>query len=389
MKTGLEIFLANPPADLASKRVALVANPTTVDRGFVHGIDLMHRHSGINLTKLYGPEHGIRATAQDQIGVTSATDPITGLPEISLYGKTFESLSPSQESLEDVDVLVFDIQDIGSRYYTYQATMALCMEQAATANVQVIVLDRPNPISGQVEGGGILKDLKNFCGIYPIPQRHGMTIGELAKLYNSACDINCELTVVACEGWKRHQYFDEFHGPWVMPSPNMPTLDTAIVYPGTCLFEGTNISEARGTTRPFELFGAPFIDACALKAELEKLDLPGVVYRPCSFEPTFHKFANENCNGLQLHVTSRENFLPYQTGMALLWALKKLWPNQFEWKTDVYEFRDDVPAIDLLTGFPEIREAVDSGESFDRVMELCGQGREWFDEHQETALLYD
>jgi len=389
MKTGLEIFLEAPPADLASKRVALVANPTTVDHNFVHGIDLMHQHSGINITKLFGAEHGIRASAQDQIGVTNSHDPITGLPEISLYGKTFESLSPSLESLEDVDVLIFDIQDIGSRYYTYQATMALCMQQAAKAQVQVIILDRPNPISAQVEGGGILDHLKNFCGIYPIPQRHGMTVGELAKLYKSAGNINCDLTVIPCTGWKRHQYFDELDGPWVLPSPNMPTLDTAIVYPGTCLFEGTNISEARGTTRPFELFGAPFVDPYALKNELEKLDLPGILYRPACFEPTFHKFANQICNGLQLHVTCRENFLPYKTGVALLWALRKLWPEQFQWKTDVYEFRDDVPAIDLLTGFPEVREAIDNGKPFEDVITLCGQGRQWFNEHQQAAFLYE
>ncbi len=389
MKTGLEIFLENPPPELKTKRVALVANPTTVNQDFVHGIDLMHNHSDINLVQLYGPEHGIRATAQDQIGVTHTADPISGLPEISLYGSTYESLSPSQESLADIDVLLFDIQDIGSRYYTYQATMALCMEQAAKADVQVIVLDRPNPISGKIEGGGILEHLKNFCAIHPIPQRHGMTVGELAKLYNRACEIHCELEIIACEGWSRNQYFDQCLGPWVMPSPNMPTLDTAIVYPGTCLFEGTNISEARGTTRPFELFGAPFIDSYALKSQLEGLELPGVVFRPCAFEPTFHKFTNQICHGLQLHVVQRDEFLPYRTGIALLWAIKNLWPHQFKWKTDVYEFRDDVPAIDLLTGFPEVRQAIDQGESFSRILELCNQGRAWFDEHQPAALLYD
>ena len=389
MKTGLETLLQSPLPELSTQRVGLVANPTTISRQVAHGIDLINAHPDINLVQLYGPEHGIRATAQDQIGVDSTEDPVTGLPEFSLYGSSYDSLSPSPESLEQIDTLLFDIQDIGSRYYTYQATMALCMQAAAKANVSMVVLDRPNPIGGhQVEGGGILTPLRNFCGIYPIPQRHGMTVGELAKLYNSACDIGCELKIIPITGWSRHQYYDELDYPWVLPSPNMPTLDTAIVYPGTCLFEGTNISEARGTTRPFELFGAPFIDSYALRDELNRLELPGLTWRPAEFEPTFHKFANQICRGLQLHVTDREAFLPYQTGLGILWCLRRLWPDQFQWKTDVYEFRDDVPAIDLLTGFPEVREGIDAGASFEAVLSAAGQGREWYDSHRGDALLY-
>ncbi len=390
MKTGLDILLEKPPAQLASQRVGLVANPTTINRSLHHGVDLLHQHPGINLVQLYGPEHGIRATAQDQIDVEGSADPITGLPVVSLYGKTFESLAPSQESLKAIDTLIFDIQDIGSRYYTYQATMALCMQEAAKAGVSVLVLDRPNPIAGhQVEGGGILDALRNFCGIYPIPQRHGMTVGELAQFYNATFDLHCELQVITAKGWRRHQYYDALDYPWVLPSPNMPTLDTAIVYPGTCLFEGTNISEARGTTRPFELLGAPFMDGYALRDEMMRLELPGITYRPAHFEPTFHKFANELCNGVQLHVTDREAFLPYQTGLALLWAIRKLWPQEFKWKTDVYEFRDDVPAIDLLTGFPEVREAIDHQKPLNAVLELAAAGRELYDAHRDAALLYE
>ncbi len=260
MRTGLERLLDNPKRWLAGGRVGLVANPTATDRELRHAADLLHAHPDVNLTLLFGPEHGVRGAAQDMIGVSDARDPATGLPEVSLYGETLASLSPGREHLERVDVLVFDVQDVGARYYTYAATMALCMKAAAEHGLLVIVLDRPNPIGGvQVEGGGITPGLESFCGLYPIPQRHGMTVGELARLYNTTFGIGCDLAVVSLEGWCRESYFDATGLPWVMPSPNMPTLDTAIVYPGMCLIEGTNLSEGRGTTRPFEIFGAPFV----------------------------------------------------------------------------------------------------------------------------------
>ena len=275
-----------------------------------------------------------------------------GLPEVSLYGTTFASLSPTPAHLAQIDVLVFDIQDVGARYYTYAATMALCMRAAGQAGVKVVVLDRPNPIGGlQVEGGGLEPGLENFCGLYPVPQRHAMTVGELARLYNVTFDIACELDVVAVRGLARApRTTTTCDLPWVMPSPNMPTLDTAIVYPGMCLLEGTNLSEGRGTTRPFELFGAPFIDGRQLAAELERYDLPGVRFRPCVIEPTFHKFAGQRCGAVQLHVTDRRAFNAYRTGLAVLVAVKTLWPDAFAWRTQPYEFRADVPAIDLLTG---------------------------------------
>jgi uncharacterized protein YbbC (DUF1343 family) len=390
MRTGLEKLLDDPRRVLQGARVGLVANPTTVDRELRHAADLLHAARDVDLRLLFGPEHGIRGSAQDMVGVGTNRDPATGLPEVSLYGATFESLSPSPAQLAEIDVLVFDVQDVGARYYTYAATMALCMRAAKTAGIRVVVLDRPNPIGGlQVEGGGLEPGLENFCALYPVPQRHGLTVGELARLYNTTFGIGCELEVVACDGWQRASYFDDTDLPWIMPSPNMPTLDTAIVYPGMCLLEGTNLSEGRGTTRPFELFGAPFVDGRALAAELEQSDLAGVTFRPCTIEPMFQKHARKRCGAVQIHVVDRRAFDSYRTGLAVLVAAKKLWPNEFAWRTEIYEFRDDVPAIDLLTGFAAVREAIDAGRALDAVAAIAGRGSERYEAGRDAALLYD
>jgi len=389
MRSGLERVLEDPRRWIGKARVGLVANPTTVDRELRHAADLMHAHPDIDLRLLFGPEHGMRGAAQDMIEVGDARDPITGLPEVSLYGPTFASLSPTPAHLAQIDALVFDIQDIGARYYTYAATMALCMRAAGQVGIKVVVLDRPNPIGGlQIEGGGLEPGLENFCGLYPVPQRHAMTVGELAHLYNMTFGITCDLEVVACEGWRRSAYYDESDVPWVMPSPNMPTLDTAIVYPGMCLLEGTNLSEGRGTTRPFELFGAPFVDGRQLAIELARYDLPGVRFRPCVIEPTFQKFAGQRCGAVQLHVTDRRIFNSYHTGLAVLVAVKTLWPDAFAWRTHPYEFRADVPAIDLLTGKPAVREAIDRGAAVDTVVQIACAGTEQYDAGRHAALLY-
>ena len=390
MRTGLERLFENPRRWLGASRVGLVANPTTVDRELNHAADLLHRHPEVDLRRLFGPEHGLRGSAQDMMGVADDTDPATGLPAVSLYGSTFESLSPAPEHLGDLDVLVFDIQDVGARYYTYAATMALCMRAARSTQVKVVVLDRPNPIGGvAVEGGGLDEGLENFCGLYPVPQRHGMTLGELARLYNGTFGIGCELEVVTCEGWSRSAYYDQCGLPWVMPSPNMPTPETALVYPGMCLLEGTNLSEGRGTTRPFELFGAPFIDGDELARELRRHDLPGVLFRPCVIEPAFHKFSGERCGAVQLHVGDRTAFEPYRTGLAVLVAARKLWPEHFAWRTEPYEFRSDVPAVDLLTGRPAVRQAIDGGATLDEVARAACGGTGLYDAGRDAALLYD
>ncbi len=390
MRIGLEKLLENPKRWLDNARVGLVANQTSVDRELNRAVDLMHRHRDIDLRLLFGPEHGLRGFAQDMIGVDDARDPATGLPEISLYGDSFESLSPTPEHLAQIDVLIFDVQDIGTRYYTYAATMALCMRAAASHPVKFVVLDRPNPLGGlQIEGGGVDAGLESFCGLYPVPQRHAMTVGELARLYSGTFSIGGELEVIECEGWHRAAYFDECALPWIMPSPNLPTLETAIVYPGTCLLEGTNISEGRGTTRPFELVGAPFIAARALANELSRYALSGVRFRACVIEPVFHKFAGQHCEALQLHVTDRRAFDAYRTGIALLVAVKSLWPDDLAWRTKPYEFRDDVPAIDLLTGTSLVREAIDAGKDLDSVMRIACAGTELYAAGRVSALLYD
>ena len=390
MRTGLERFLDEPLRWVGRARVGMVANPTAVDRRLAHAVDILHERRDVDLRLLFGPEHGIRGSAQDMIEVGDARDPVTGLPEISLYGKSFESLCPTPVHLSQIDVLLFDIQDIGARYYTYAATMALCMRAAKKNGVKVVILDRPNPIGGaQIEGGGLEPGLENFCGLYPIPQRHAMTLGELARLYNETFAIDCELEVAACEGWRRHWYYDDCDLPWIMPSPNIPTLDTAIVYPGMCLLEGTNLSEGRGTTRPFELFGAPFIDARKLAAELRRYDLPGVIFRPCGIEPAFHKFAGQRCGALQLHVTDRRLFAPYRTGIAVLVAVKSIWPEAFAWRVEPYEFRSDVPAIDLLTGTPRVRMAIESGADLDTVLQIACSGTDAYNDGRDRALLYD
>lgn len=389
MRSGLECFLDNPRAVLRGRRAALLTNPTAVTKEFVHAADALHEHPEVDLRLLLGPEHGVRAAAQDMIHVGDERDPMTNLPVVSLYGETFASLSPAPDSLADIDVLIFDIQDVGARYYTYAATLALAMKVAGPLGIEVVVLDRPNPIGGHlVEGCGVDPGYENFCGLFALPQRHGLSVGELAHLYRQAFGIECELEVIRCEGWRRHHWFDQTGLPWVMPSPNMPTLDTATVYVGGCLIEGTLVSEARGTTRPFELIGADYIDAHSLSKTLNTYDLPGVRFRPTYFEPTFHKFSGQSCGGVQLHVIDREAFHSLKTGLALIHAIHKLYPSEFQWRTEAYEFRDDVPAIDLLIGHPRFREALNSGASFDECASTVSGGVEQFESARDQVLLY-
>lgn len=389
MQTGLDQLLAAPAQYLGKRRVGLVANPSTVDSQLRHAAHLMAAHPDLALTLLFGPEHGLLGHAQYMEHVEGEVDALAGVPVLSLYGKTEATLTPKPADLANLDVLVFDIQDVGSRYYTYAATMALCMRAAARAKVQVLVLDRPNPIGGiQVEGGGLQAGLENFCGLYPVPQRHGMTVGELARLYNSTFAIGCDLEVIPCVGWRRGDYYEATGLPWVMPSPQMPTVDTAVVYPGMCLLEGTEISEGRGTTRPFELFGAPYVRPEALRSALIELELPGTLWRPCVFTPTFNKFAGEACMGLQLHVSDRRAFLPFRTGLAVLWAMRQLWPKDFAWRREPYEFRTDQPAIDLLTGTPQVRELLEAGAGFEAVCAAAHFGTAAYEAGRAAALLY-
>ena len=389
MKTGLENFTAGARPKLAKARLGLLANPTTVDSRFRHAADSL-LDSGFKVSALFGPEHGIRGNAQYMDPIGFDTDPKTGVPVYSLYGADEKSLSPTEESLSKLDALVFDIQDVGSRYYTYVWTMILAARACAKLGIRFVVLDRPNPLGGlTIEGGEVQAAYKSFVGLCSVPNRHGMTAGELATMILTGEGLAENLDVVEMEGWSREQYFDDTDAPWVQPSPNMPTLDTALVYPGMCLLEGTNLSEGRGTTRPFELFGAPFIDPTELCRQLHALDLPGVRFREACFTPTFEKFSGKECLGAGIHVTSRKDFLPYATGIAIVKVCHDAWPDAFAWRNDAYEFRDDVPAFDLLAGGAEIRNGIANGDPLDSLLATYSVEEAAFAARRGEWLRYD
>jgi uncharacterized protein YbbC (DUF1343 family) len=389
VRTGLDVLAGQGFGLLRGLSVGAVCNPTSIDPGFRHLADLLGNAPGVRLAALFGPEHGIRGEAQDMVVVGEAVDARTGVRVHSLYGDRFASLSPTAESLEGLDALVFDIQDIGSRYYTYVYTMALCMKAAARARLRFIVLDRPNPIGGvAVEGNLVREGFRSFVGLFPIPNRHGMTAAELAQHFNREHGIGCELTVVPCEGLRRAQDFERTGLPFVPPSPNMPTVDTAFVYPGLCLIEGTNLSEGRGTTRPFEIIGAPFLDPHAFCEALASEGLPGVRFRPLFFSPTFHKYRGESCGGAMLHVTDRSTFLPVRTGIAVCRAARHVGGEKFLWRTEPYEFVNDIPAIDLLCGTDSVRRAIDGNKSLSACVEGFDADRSRFMPVRDRHLLY-
>ncbi|MBS2027685.1 MAG: DUF1343 domain-containing protein [Deltaproteobacteria bacterium] len=375
---------------LRGKRVGAICNPTAVDDTFRHLADLLREANGVTLAALFGPEHGVRGAAQDMIGVDSDRDPKTGVPVHSLYGKTFDSLKPTPESLQGLDALVFDIQDVGSRYYTFVYTMALCMQAAAKAKIPFFVLDRPNPIGLEaVEGNIVHEGFGSFVGMYPIATRHGMTAGELAKYFNVEHGIGCELTVIACEGLKRSMLWEDMGLQFVPPSPNMPTPDTALVYPGMCLAEGTNLNEGRGTTRPFEIFGAPYLDPEEYAAALTAEKLPGVMFRPLHFLPTFHKHAGKDCGGVMIHVTDKRAFLPVRTGAAtMLHAWRQAHTRGFAWRTEKYEFVDDVLAIDLLFGTDSVRKGIEAGKPLDGCLDGFATDLATFQKKRARHLIY-
>lgn len=353
---------------LAGKRVGLIANPSSIDGRLRHAADLLAADPAIGLVRLFGPEHGIRGAAQDMITVDGSIDERTGLPVVSLYGSA-ETLAPSVADLDGLDALVFDLQDVGARYYTYVWTLVLSMRVAAEAGVALVVLDRPNPLGGAlVEGPAIEPGFESFIGLCSVPNRHGLTAGELARLIRSRESIDVDLDVVELEGWQRSMFYDQTGLPWVLPSPNMPTLETAIVYPGMCLLEGTELSEGRGTTRPFEVAGAPFIDGYALAGALDAEGLPGLALRPLSFLPTFQKHSGAMCGGVQLHVTDRGAYPTLRAGVAFIRAVRQLYPDDFVWRTRAYEFVDAIPAFDLLAGGASLREGIDAGAP---LADLC------------------
>jgi uncharacterized protein YbbC (DUF1343 family) len=355
---GLTRLLASRQLD--GLRVGLVCNPASVDANLDHAADLVFRSPGVALAALFGPQHGFRSDLQDNmIETPHAGDAIRQVPVYSLYSETRE---PTADMLKGLDVLVVDLQDIGARIYTFVYTMANCLRAASRHNIPIIVCDRPNPIGGlAVEGPMLDAGYESFVGLFPIPMRHGMTIGELARLFNVHFGIGADLRVVDMHGWSREMYHDATGLPWVMPSPNMPTLDTAIVYPGAVLFEGTQLSEARGTTRPFELLGAPWIDAEHVAEDLNALGLAGVRFRPAVFEPTFHKHARVTCGGCQIHVTDRRTFLPVLAGVAVLAQFHRANPARFTWRQPPYEYEHEKMPIDILAGSSALRRQIEAG----------------------------
>ena len=360
IKLGIERLLDESLVLIGSGRVGLVCNQASVDHRFHHAADLLHEHSDVRLTALFGPQHGIRGDVQDNMIETAhATDRKTGLPVYSLYSETRE---PTNEMLRDVDVIVFDLQDVGTRIYTFVYTMANCMRAARRLGKRLIVCDRPNPIGGILTEGVVLDPaFASFVGQFPIATRHGMTVCELALMFNQEFGIGCDLECVTMTGWSRELWYDDTDGPWVLPSPNMPTPDAATVFPGSVHLEGTQMSEGRGTTRPFELVGAPYIDADDYAAELQRLNLPGVYFRSCVFVPTFQKHAGKACGGVQIHVTDRDKFKPALSGIAIVKTAFEMYGDDFRWKDPPYEYEYDRNPFDLIAGTDKVRKAIENG----------------------------
>lgn len=366
VKLGIDVF-SETTARFAGQRLGLLCHAASVASDLRH-LTQICVDAGLRVSRCFGPEHGIWADAQDMIPVGALQrEPVTGAPTRSLYGADLDSLRPSLDDLRELDTLIIDLQDVGARYYTYVYTAALAMEAAAKVGLPVVILDRPNPIGGRIEGGLTGADWLSFVGLWPLPTRHGLTIGELCSLLNAREGFGCELEVIELRGWRRASYHDQTGLPWVQPSPNMPTVDTAVVYPGMCLIEGTNLSEGRGTTRPFELIGADFIDPFALASELSRRPLGGVSFRPVFYRPTFHKFGGQSIGGVAVHVTDRDAFEPLRCTMHLLHAVRGLFGDAMKWRDEVYEFVDDRLAIDLLFGGDTARRVIDDGGDIDAL----------------------
>jgi uncharacterized protein YbbC (DUF1343 family) len=359
---GVERLLGEKLELLRGARVGLVCNQASVDHGFRHVADLFHEHPEINLTALFGPQHGIRGDVQDNMIETGhAIDRKTGLPVYSLYSETRE---PTEEMLRDVDLIVFDLQDVGTRIYTFVYTLANCMRAAKKFGKRVIACDRPNPIGGTKVAGVVLDPAcASFVGQFPIATRHGMTVCELGRMFNEHFGIGSDFDLVTMSGWSRDLWYDDTDGPWVLPSPNMPTVDTTVVFPATVHLEGTQMSEGRGTTKPFEFAGAPYIDADDFAAVLGGSKFPGVYFRACGFMPTFQKHSGQACGGVQIHVTDREVFEPVIAGIAVVKAAFDMYGDQFRWKDPPYEYEYDRNPFDLISGTSKVREAIERGDS--------------------------
>ncbi|HEX7317834.1 MAG TPA: DUF1343 domain-containing protein [Pyrinomonadaceae bacterium] len=380
--------LCGERADLVKgSRVGLVCNQASVDHELRHSADVLKSVEGVDLTTLFGPQHGIRGDVQDNMIETPHTrDTETGLPVYSLYSETRE---PTEEMLQDVDVIVCDLQDVGCRIYTFVYTIANCMRVARRLGKRVIVCDRPNPIGGvAVEGNLLEQGFESFVGQFQLPTRHGMTAGELSRMFNEHWGIGCELEVVTMDGWSRELWFDETDAPWVLPSPNMPTLDSATVFPGTVHLEGTQVSEGRGTTHPFELVGAPYVEAGEFARKLESIGLPGVRFRPTNFLPTFQKHAGLTCGGVQIHVLDRLEMRPVITGLAVVKTCFELYGEDFRWKEPPYEYVYDKNPFDVISGTDRLRISIERGDSLEDLERSWRAELAEFEGMRQKYLLY-
>jgi uncharacterized protein YbbC (DUF1343 family) len=372
---------------IGGARVGLVCNQASVDHDLRHSADLLRSTEGTELKALFGPQHGIRGDVQDNMVETGhAVDSETGLPVYSLYSETRE---PTERMLEEVDVLVCDLQDVGCRIYTFVYTIANCMRAAKRFGKRVLVCDRPNPLGGVAFEGNVLEpEFASFVGQFPVPTRHGMTAGELSRMFNEHWGIGCELEVIKMEGWSRELWFEDTDVPWVIPSPNMPTPDTTKVFPGTVHLEGTQVSEGRGTTRPFELVGAPYVEPFELARRLEGYGLPGVKFRPTGFMPTFQKHAGRACGGVQIHVVEREEFRPVITGVAVVKSCFDLYGEEFRWKEPPYEYVYDKNPFDVISGTDALRKALERGDTLEAIRDSWREGLLTFEAARADYLLY-
>src|SRR5215813_3621832 len=387
IKLGIERLLDEKIHLLGGSRVGLVCNQASVDHNFRHAADLFYEHPEVNLTTLFGPQHGIRGDVQDNmIESAHAVDRTTGLPIYSLYSETRE---PTEEMLREVDVIVVDLQDVGTRIYTFIYTLANCMRAAKKFGKKVVACDRPNPINGtQLEGVVLDPAFASFVGQYPIATRHGMTFCELGRLFNEAFGIGCDLECVTMTGWSRDLWYDQTDGPWVLPSPNMPTLDAATVFPGAVHLEGTQMSEGRGTTKPFELIGAPYVDADQFAEELNGLGLAGVYFRSCVFLPTFQKHAGKACGGVQIHVTNRDQFRPAIAGIGLIKTAFDMYGDDFNWKEPPYEYEYEKNPFDVIAGTSRVRESIERRDSLEAIDESWDEPLSEFARLRAGFLLY-
>lgn len=384
---GVENLNDSPPDYLKGKRLGLLCNQSSTDSGLVHSRDLIDRTFPGHLTCLFSPQHGFFSEKQDNmIESGHGKDQTIGIPIFSLYGETRK---PTNEMFDNLDILLVDLQDVGTRVYTFIHTLAYCMQKAAATGKKIVVLDRPNPVGGIIVEGNILRqEYGSFVGLYPIPMRHGLTFAELALLMNSHFQIGCDLDIIPMQGWQRSMFFDDTGLPWVFPSPNMPTPATAMVYPGQVIWEGTNISEGRGTTLPFELFGAPFLEHDSILDSLGRDDTAGCILRPLVFEPTSGKWADTACTGFQIHVSDPISYRSLRTSLALLQSIMLLYPDRFQYKKPPYEYEYGKLPMDLILGDREIRLAIEQGVKISEIVDGWQNELNAFDRLRHDFMLY-